>query len=137
MFLIFCLNHMYLPLKLYICVFVSSLCVQTACDGEGFGKPCTSPPHKGVRAFVCMFLSLACAFGCLMTGKVSGNHAPLPFTKVFKHLCLCVSLLLVRSLVIVVLPRHCTSYTRVVTPQRSTIPKARRALTIDEPTFTK
>ena len=73
----------------HLCVvFVYSLCIQSSCDEEGFGKPCTSLPHKGVWASVCMFLSLACVFGCLVMGKVSGNHALVLLIKAFRLLCL-------------------------------------------------
>ena len=47
----------------HLCVvFVYSLCIQSSCDEEGFGKPCTSPPHKGVWAFVNVYYFLSCAF---------------------------------------------------------------------------
>ena len=70
--------------KTSFCVFVRLV------NWKVSGLPCTSSPHKGVQAFVCMFLSLAYVFGCLGTGKVLGNHAPLLFTKAFKLCIWCV-----------------------------------------------
>ena len=70
-----------------VCVLLSCLCVCASCDGEGFGITCTSP-HKCVRIFMCVFLCLACAFGCLVMGKVSGNHALVLLIKAFRLLCL-------------------------------------------------
>ena len=41
---------------MHLVCFVSSLCIRSSRDGEGFGKPCT-PPHKGVKTFVFVFSS--------------------------------------------------------------------------------
>ena len=58
--------------------FVSSLYVLSSSDeGEFRACPCT----------LCV-LCLPCAFGHLVTGKVSGNHAPL-LIKALKLSCLC------------------------------------------------
>ena len=46
---------------IHVHLLASSLCVRASYDGEGFGKPCNSPPHKGIRAFLCVFLSLMCS----------------------------------------------------------------------------
>ena len=91
---------MYLSFHKGIQTFVSRVNLPFVCwclvTRKVFRKPCTSPPHKGVRAFVRAFLSLPCVLMRLVRGKVSGNHVPLLFTTTFKLLCLvCLSLPLV------------------------------------------
>ena len=47
----------------FVRVFMSSLYVRSYCDEGPFRAcPCTSPPHKGVRAFVNVCSSFPCAF---------------------------------------------------------------------------
>ena len=70
--------------------FVSSLYVVSSCDERVFWAcPFTSPPHKGVQAFVFAFLSpsLYVRPSC-NKGVFERAHAPLLLIKVYKHSCL-------------------------------------------------
>ena len=90
-------------------------------NGKGFGKPCTSPPHKGVQTFVCV-LFLPCASRRHVTREVSRNHAPLLLIKAFDF-CVYIRIpFLVCSPCVLVFPCVPTCSTSRPTPQRGNKP---------------